>query len=114
MFSKIVPAFTTDNIAALGSYFLHPLSLSVLTEKCAGPLVLVAIIYQAMGIVIGWLVRQLFWVPHRFRYGILVAGGFYNAGDIREQQNIYAKYTRAPSVPRSDSCLCALCGSIVP
>jgi hypothetical protein len=30
-----------------------------------------------------WLIRQVFWVPHRFRYGILVAGGWSNVGDIR-------------------------------
>ncbi len=33
---------------------------------------------------IAWLTKQLFWVPHRFRYGILVAGGWANYGDIRE------------------------------
>ncbi|TFK33761.1 auxin efflux carrier [Crucibulum laeve] len=64
MFSKIVPAFTSQNISALG------------------PLVLVAVLYEAIGIGIAWLVGQLFWVPHRFRYGILVAGGWGNVGDI--------------------------------
>ncbi|EIN08921.1 auxin efflux carrier [Punctularia strigosozonata HHB-11173 SS5] len=64
MFSKIVPAFTTQNISALG------------------PLVLVAIIYQALGVAFAWAIKQVFWVPHRFRYGILVAGGFGNTGDI--------------------------------
>ncbi|KAJ7474875.1 auxin efflux carrier transmembrane protein [Mycena latifolia] len=64
MFSKIVPAFTSQNISALG------------------PLVLVALIYEGMGIVLAWLVSQVFWVPHRFRWGILVAGGWSNWGDI--------------------------------
>lgn len=27
-------------------------------------------------------IKQFFWVPHRFRYGILVAGGWANVGDI--------------------------------
>lgn len=36
-----------------------------------------------MGIALGWLVKQFFWVPHRFRYGMLVAGGWNNTGDIR-------------------------------
>ncbi|KAL5518362.1 ECM3_1 [Sanghuangporus vaninii] len=64
MFSKIVPAFTSDNVGSLG------------------PLVLVAFLYEAFGIVIAWLVKQFFWVPHRFRYGILVAGAWSNVGDI--------------------------------
>ncbi|KAJ6531422.1 auxin efflux carrier transmembrane protein [Mycena vulgaris] len=64
MFSKIVPAFTSQNISALG------------------PLVLVALLYEGMGIVLAWLVSQFFWVPHRFRWGILVAGGWGNYGDI--------------------------------
>ncbi|TFL00167.1 auxin efflux carrier [Pterulicium gracile] len=64
MFSKIVPAFGQENLPALG------------------PLVLVAIIYQAMGILSAYVIRHLFWTPHRFRYGILVAGGWGNVGDI--------------------------------
>ena len=31
-----------------------------------------------------WIIRWFFWVPHRFRYGILAAGGWGNFGDIRE------------------------------
>ncbi|KAG6813007.1 hypothetical protein H0H92_014744 [Tricholoma furcatifolium] len=64
MFSKIVPAFTADNISALG------------------PLILVAILYEAIGLAMAWIVKQFFWVPHRFRYGVLVAGGWGNYGDI--------------------------------
>ncbi|KAJ7474712.1 auxin efflux carrier transmembrane protein [Mycena latifolia] len=64
MFSKIVPAFTSQNISALG------------------PLVLIAVIYQGIGIAIAWLTKQFFWVPHRFRWGILAAGGWGNYGDI--------------------------------
>ncbi|TFK97673.1 auxin efflux carrier [Pterulicium gracile] len=64
MFSKIVPAFGQENLPALG------------------PLVLVAVIYQILGISSAWLVRHLFWTPHRFRYGILIAGGWGNTGDI--------------------------------
>ncbi|KAJ7770739.1 auxin efflux carrier transmembrane protein [Mycena metata] len=64
MFSKIVPAFTSQNISALG------------------PLVLVALLYEGMGMLLAWLVSQFFWVPHRFRWGILVAGGWGNYGDI--------------------------------
>ncbi|KAF8167301.1 auxin efflux carrier transmembrane protein [Crassisporium funariophilum] len=64
LFSKLVPAFTTDNISALG------------------PLVLVAILYEALGILMAFVIGKFFWVPHRFRYGILVAGGWGNVGDI--------------------------------
>ncbi|KAJ6521121.1 auxin efflux carrier [Mycena capillaripes] len=64
MFSKIVPAFTSQNISALG------------------PLVLIAVIYQLIGIAIAWTTKQFFWVPHRFRWGILAAGGWGNYGDI--------------------------------
>ncbi|KAI0074810.1 auxin efflux carrier transmembrane protein [Panus rudis PR-1116 ss-1] len=64
MFSKIVPAFNSDNIGALG------------------PLVVVSLLYQVLGLIIAWITKQVFWVPHRFRYGILVAGGWGNYGDI--------------------------------
>ncbi|KAJ7841083.1 auxin efflux carrier transmembrane protein [Mycena olivaceomarginata] len=64
MFSKIIPAFTSQNISALG------------------PLVLVALLYEGISIILAWMVSQIFWVPHRFRWGILVAGGWSNYGDI--------------------------------
>jgi len=50
---------------------------------CIGPLVLVALLYKFIGIALAWLIKQVCWVPHRFRYGILVAGGWGNEGDIR-------------------------------
>jgi predicted permease len=49
-----------------------------------GPLVLVAVLYEIIGILMALLIRQVFWVPHRFRHGILVAGGWGNVGDIRK------------------------------
>ncbi|KAJ7435271.1 auxin efflux carrier transmembrane protein [Mycena latifolia] len=64
MFSKIVPSFSAQNISSLG------------------PIVLVAALYQVLGIFFAWIVTQFFWVPHRFRWGILVAGGWGNVGDI--------------------------------
>ncbi|KAH8814734.1 auxin efflux carrier [Flagelloscypha sp. PMI_526] len=64
MFSKIVTAFAPENIHVLG------------------PLVLVAVIYHILGFVLTWLIKQFFWVPHRMRNGILVAGMFGNVGDI--------------------------------
>ncbi|KAG6370646.1 auxin efflux carrier [Boletus reticuloceps] len=64
MFSRVVPAFNSSNIGVLG------------------PLTLVALLYEAIGIVMSWIIKQLFWVPHRFRHGILAAGGWGNIGDI--------------------------------
>ncbi|KAJ6477884.1 auxin efflux carrier transmembrane protein [Mycena vitilis] len=64
MFSKIVPSFSVENIAALG------------------PIVLVAVLYQALGLLVAWIATQFFWVPHRFRWGILAAGVWGNVGDI--------------------------------
>ncbi|KAF6752090.1 auxin efflux carrier transmembrane protein [Ephemerocybe angulata] len=64
LFSKIIPAFNTDNI------------------RLFGPLFLVAALYEILGVVIAFIIKQFFWVPHRFRYGLLVAGGFGNVGDI--------------------------------
>ncbi|KIJ15779.1 hypothetical protein PAXINDRAFT_76428 [Paxillus involutus ATCC 200175] len=64
MFSKIVPAFNSDNIVVLG------------------PLLLIALLFEGIGVTISWVIKQLFWVPHRFRYGILAAGAFGNVGDI--------------------------------
>jgi len=46
--------------------------------------VLIALLYEAIGVVLAWTIKQFFWVPHQFRYGILVAGGWGNVGDIRE------------------------------
>ncbi|KAG2343472.1 auxin efflux carrier [Suillus weaverae] len=64
MFSTIVPSFNSSNITELG------------------PLVIVALIYMLIGVTLSCIIKQLFWVPHRFRHGILVAGGWANIGDI--------------------------------
>jgi predicted permease len=82
MFSTIVPSFNSSNIAELGAIlcFLHLFRLRLFP----GPLVLIALIYMLIGITLSWIIKQLFWVPHRFRHGILVAGGWANIGDIRE------------------------------
>ncbi|KDQ17492.1 hypothetical protein BOTBODRAFT_155504 [Botryobasidium botryosum FD-172 SS1] len=64
LFSKIVPAFTPQNVKALG------------------PLLLVGILYQALGLAQAWIIRQFFWVPRRFHYGILAAGIWSNWGDV--------------------------------
>ena len=50
---------------------------------------LIALLYEAIGILSAWIIKQFFWVPHQFRYGILVAGGWANVGDIRESMPVY-------------------------
>jgi len=65
MFSRIVPAFTSQNIGSLA------------------PLTVIGLVYGLVGVAMAWIIRWSFWVPHRFRYGILAAGGWGNFGDIR-------------------------------
>lgn len=83
LFSKIVPAFTAQNINALGMLSLVQYQ-SIDTSRLQGPLVLIGIIYLGLGVFMAWIISQLFWVPHRFRFGILMAGGWVNYGDIRK------------------------------
>lgn len=74
-----------------------------------------------------FVIKQFFWVPHRFRYGILVAGGWANVGDIRELfpialsdiliDKMYSncrnhEHNRSGSLPRNPgpkSCRCLYC-----
>jgi predicted permease len=65
LFSRIVPAIGTQNISALA------------------PLVVIAVIYGVTGMLTAWIIKSFFWVPHRFRYGILAAGCWGNYGEIR-------------------------------
>jgi hypothetical protein len=37
-----------------------------------GPLVMMAVMYQAVGLLLAWLIRELVPVPRDFRWGILV------------------------------------------
>ncbi|VDC03200.1 unnamed protein product [Peniophora sp. CBMAI 1063] len=64
LFSRIVPAFDSQNV------------------KNIGPLVVVSLVLGILGFIIAWLVKKWFWVPHRFRHGILAAGAWGNIGDI--------------------------------
>jgi predicted permease len=65
MFSRIVPSLTPQNIGSLA------------------PLTVIGLFYGIVGAAMAWIIRLCFWVPHRFRYGILAAGGWGNWGDIR-------------------------------
>ncbi|KAK8847614.1 hypothetical protein IAR55_005473 [Kwoniella newhampshirensis] len=64
IFSSMVSAFTPENI------------------KAFGPLVLVAIIYTIAGWVLAFLIRDLFYVPADFQYGIFVMGAISNWGNL--------------------------------
>lgn len=48
-----------------------------------GPIILILAVYQMYGFFLAFFIKQVFWVPHRFRYGIYVAAGWGNFGDIR-------------------------------
>ena len=65
LFSHIVPAISTHNVSSLV------------------PLVVVGVIYGVTGTLMAWTIKSFFWVPHRFRYGILAAGCWGNYGDMR-------------------------------
>nr|XP_018260066.1 uncharacterized protein I303_06983 [Kwoniella dejecticola CBS 10117]OBR82224.1 hypothetical protein I303_06983 [Kwoniella dejecticola CBS 10117] len=54
LFSSMVSAFTPENI------------------KAFGPLVIVAVSYQMLGLMFAWCIREIFYVPIDFRWGILL------------------------------------------
>lgn len=54
VFGSMISAFTSENI------------------KAFGPLILIAVLYMILGFICAWFVREFFFVPPDFRYGILV------------------------------------------
>ena len=66
LFANVVPAFTPENISSLG------------------PLVLVAIVYLAVGFLCGYLIRECCYVPRDFWQGIIVLTGMSSWGNLRE------------------------------
>ncbi|KAG8836282.1 Protein M3 [Serendipita sp. 399] len=74
----MVPAFTPQNIRALG------------------PLIVVGCIYQALGLVLALIIREFFWVPHRFRSGLIFAGIWSNWGDWKAIAIILSVAATAP------------------
>lgn len=59
----MVTAFTPENLVAFG------------------PLLFVAVMYEAIGFVLAAITRELFFVPLDFRWGILVMGAVSNWGE---------------------------------
>ncbi|KAH8096604.1 auxin efflux carrier [Cristinia sonorae] len=64
MFANIVPAFTPQNISALG------------------PLFLLAFVYQFIGFFFGMLIREICYVPRNFWQGIVIVTGMSNWGNL--------------------------------
>ncbi|KAG1741689.1 auxin efflux carrier [Suillus lakei] len=64
MFSRVSSALNAGNDAAFG------------------PLIVIAITYMVMGFTLSLIIKQFFWVPYRFRYGLIVAGGWASSCDI--------------------------------
>ncbi|WVR04802.1 hypothetical protein IAU60_001814 [Kwoniella sp. DSM 27419] len=64
VFGSMISAFTSENI------------------KSFGPLFMCAVIYQALGLVMALITRELFYVPADFQYGILVLGVLFNWGNL--------------------------------
>lgn len=65
MLSRQVAAFTPQNIAAFG------------------PLVTIAVIYQLLGAAGAWAIREVFFVPKDFYYGIIVVRRAFRPGNTR-------------------------------
>ncbi|KAK7689417.1 hypothetical protein QCA50_007209 [Cerrena zonata] len=64
IFSNIVPAFTPQNVSAMG------------------PLFLTAFVYQILGFLFGFIIREVFYVPRNFWQGIIVLCGMSNWGNL--------------------------------
>ncbi|KAE8540514.1 hypothetical protein D1P53_003461 [Cryptococcus gattii VGV] len=64
VFGSMISAFTSENIKAFGS------------------LILIAVLYMILGFICAWFVREFFFVPPDFRYGILVMGTLSNWGNL--------------------------------
>lgn len=70
------------NVTLPSFIFSKVSSLNAENDAAFGPLIVIAIIYMAIGFALSLFIKQFFWVPYRFRYGILVAGGWASSCDI--------------------------------
>lgn len=89
VFANIVPAFTPQNISALG------------------PLFLTAFVYMIFGFVGGAIIREFCYVPRNFWQGIIVLSGMSNWGNLRES------FLDLMMLFLSVSCLCSKCCRLV-
>lgn len=70
IFANIVPAFTPQNISALG------------------PLFLLAWVYQGIGFILGLIIREVCYVPRNFWQGIVIMTALSNWANLREHLSI--------------------------
>lgn len=66
IFSSVVPAFTPQNVSAMGPLFLS------------------AFVYQFLGFLFGAIIREVCYVPRNFWQGIVVMSGMNNWANLRE------------------------------
>lgn len=66
IFANVVPAFTSQNVSALG------------------PLFLTAFSYLGFGFIFGYILREVFYVPRNFWQGIVILCGMSNWGNLRQ------------------------------
>lgn len=109
----MVPALNASNIAAFGEFQSidrtrglsnHLISSPIILISrikfvslllgmdfipLAGPIVLALTLYQLYGLLLGFIIKQLFWLPHRFRHGIYVASVWGNYADVRQSNICY-------------------------
>ncbi|KAJ3555880.1 hypothetical protein NM688_g2340 [Phlebia brevispora] len=83
VFANIVPAFTPQNISALG------------------PLFLTAFVYMSIGFSAGVLIREVFYVPRNFWQGIVVLTGMSNWGNL-PNAIVLSVTAQAPFNPATD------------
>jgi auxin efflux carrier family protein len=77
LFSSIVPAFTAENVSAIG------------------PLVLLAAVYILIGLLFGLVIREVCYVPRNFWQGIVVASGMSNWSSMRTYRFRLTETTRS-------------------
>ncbi|CAL1699953.1 unnamed protein product [Somion occarium] len=86
IFSNIVPAFTPQNVSAIG------------------PMFLIAFIYQGFGFFFGILIREIFYVPRNFWQGIIIVTGLSNWGNL-PNAIVLSVTAQAPFDPSTDPAL---------
>lgn len=70
IFASVVPAFTAQNVSALG------------------PLFLTAFAYLSFGFIFGYIIREIFYVPRNFWQGIVILCGMSNWGNLRQSPSL--------------------------
>lgn len=83
IFASIVPSFNSQNIGALG------------------PLILLGIIYEVIPLCIGFIIREVCYVPRNFWQGIIVACAISNWGNL-PSAIVYAVTGQEPFDPATD------------